>query len=286
MEVVAEIAAMRAAADRARASGARIGFVPTMGALHEGHLSLVRHVRARTDLTVVSIFVNPTQFAPDEDLSRYPRNLQRDCELLAAEGVDLGVRAAGRGHVSRRGPHVRRGGGDVGYARRTEPAWTLPRGDHGGGQALRDRGAAPGRLRSEGRPAGRDHPAHGGGPDDGCRGGGAADLPRRGRGGPVEPQRVSVCGRAPRGARDPRSAGRRPRGVAGGRARARRTRRRRPRSGSTGSRCCAWTTWRWSAPTAWSPPRGRRPRPGPGCCWRWRCSPGRRASSTTPCWGA
>jgi pantoate--beta-alanine ligase len=89
MEVLAEIAAMRLAADRARASGARIGLVPTMGALHEGHLSLVRHVRARTDLTVVSIFVNPTQFGPDEDLSRYPRNLQRDCELLAAEGVDL-----------------------------------------------------------------------------------------------------------------------------------------------------------------------------------------------------
>jgi len=89
MEVVAEIAAMRAAAERARASGARIGFVPTMGALHQGHLSLVRHVRARSDVTVVSIFVNPTQFGPGEDLARYPRNLQRDCELLAAEHVDL-----------------------------------------------------------------------------------------------------------------------------------------------------------------------------------------------------
>ena len=89
MEVVAEIAAMRAAAERARASGARIGFVPTMGALHQGHLSLVRYVRARSDVTVVSIFVNPTQFGPGEDLARYPRNLQRDCELLAAEHVDL-----------------------------------------------------------------------------------------------------------------------------------------------------------------------------------------------------
>jgi len=89
MEVVAEIAAMRLAADRARASGVRIGFVPTMGALHEGHLSLVRHVRRRTDLTVVSIFVNPTQFGPGEDLARYPRNLPRDRELLAAEGVDV-----------------------------------------------------------------------------------------------------------------------------------------------------------------------------------------------------
>jgi pantoate--beta-alanine ligase len=89
MEVVAEIAAMRAAADRARVSGARIGFVPTMGALHEGHLSLVRHTRAKTDLTAVSIFVNPTQFAPGEDLARYPRNLQEDCALLAGLGVDL-----------------------------------------------------------------------------------------------------------------------------------------------------------------------------------------------------
>jgi len=80
---------MRAAADRARASGARIGFVPTMGALHEGHLSLVRHVRARSDVTVASIFVNPAQFGPGEDLARYPRSLQRDCELLAAEHVDL-----------------------------------------------------------------------------------------------------------------------------------------------------------------------------------------------------
>ena len=89
MKTIAEIAAMRAAADRARASGARIGFVPTMGALHEGHLSLVRHVRARSDVTVASIFVNPAQFGPGEDLARYPRSLQRDCELLAAEHVDL-----------------------------------------------------------------------------------------------------------------------------------------------------------------------------------------------------
>ena len=89
MEVLAEIAAMRAAAERARASGARIGFVPTMGALHEGHLSLVRHVRARAHLTVVSIFVNPAQFGPGEDLARYPRDLPRDCESLAREGTDL-----------------------------------------------------------------------------------------------------------------------------------------------------------------------------------------------------
>lgn len=65
-----------------------IGLVPTMGALHEGHLSLVRQSRIQCDLTVATIFVNPTQFAPTEDLSRYPRPLDLDLELLKSEGVD------------------------------------------------------------------------------------------------------------------------------------------------------------------------------------------------------
>ena len=87
MEVVSKILRMRAVVDDLRRGGRKVGFVPTMGALHEGHLSLARLVRERGAECIFSVFVNPTQFAPDEDFERYPRDLTRDCELLTREGV-------------------------------------------------------------------------------------------------------------------------------------------------------------------------------------------------------
>ncbi len=89
MKLVHSIAEMRAVCRSARSRGARLGLVPTMGALHEGHLSLVRAARGKSDLVAASIFVNPTQFGPSEDFAKYPRTLENDCALLEREGVEL-----------------------------------------------------------------------------------------------------------------------------------------------------------------------------------------------------
>jgi pantoate--beta-alanine ligase len=89
MEIARSASELRAARRRMRQDGERVAFVPTMGALHEGHLALVRRGRELADRAVASVFVNPTQFGPAEDLARYPRQPERDAELLEGAGCDL-----------------------------------------------------------------------------------------------------------------------------------------------------------------------------------------------------
>ena len=87
--LIHELTKLRQTLDEKKNAGLSIGFVPTMGALHEGHLSLVREAGKQCGCVVVSIFVNPTQFGPNEDFSRYPRTLESDCKLLRRENVDF-----------------------------------------------------------------------------------------------------------------------------------------------------------------------------------------------------
>ncbi len=89
MEVVHTIPELRAAVARARQAGKSVGFVPTMGCLHEGHLSLIRRAKAESAFVAVSIFVNPTQFGPNEDFSKYPRTFEDDRRGCQAAGADL-----------------------------------------------------------------------------------------------------------------------------------------------------------------------------------------------------
>jgi len=87
--VANSILAVRNAVGIARTSGLQIGCVPTMGALHEGHASLIRAAKVASDFVVTTIFVNPTQFGPNEDFTKYPRTLEADCKISAAAGADL-----------------------------------------------------------------------------------------------------------------------------------------------------------------------------------------------------
>lgn len=88
MEIITSVPALRELVSTARRAGRRIGFVPTMGFLHEGHLALMRQARSENDLLITSVFVNPTQFGPNEDFEAYPRDEARDCALMSSVGVD------------------------------------------------------------------------------------------------------------------------------------------------------------------------------------------------------
>jgi len=89
MKLLRTIDETRILSRAARAQGSRLALVPTMGALHEGHLSLIRAAKAKSDVVAASIFVNPAQFGPNEDFTRYPRDLEKDLALLEREGVDV-----------------------------------------------------------------------------------------------------------------------------------------------------------------------------------------------------
>jgi pantoate--beta-alanine ligase len=88
-EIIRDIRSMQQKADALRRSGTILGLVPTMGALHEGHLSLIRIARARTDIVITTIFVNPTQFGEGEDFAQYPRSLEQDARLAGKAGADI-----------------------------------------------------------------------------------------------------------------------------------------------------------------------------------------------------
>ena len=199
VQIVTTVAELRAALEPARRAGRQIGLVPTMGALHEGHLSLVRASKAECDLTVVSIYVNPSQFAPGEDLAKYPRTLESDLDKLAACQADL-VLAPGDAEVYRPGPcHLGRGGRGGRAAGGAIPAGPFPRRGHDRAQAVQHGPARRRLFRPEGLPADAGRAADGRRPERAGRDPRLPDRPRAGRPGDEFAERLSQPGGPPAG---------------------------------------------------------------------------------------
>ena len=201
MRVLTTVAELQALADAERAAGRRLALVPTMGALHAGHLSLVAEGRRRADRVWLSIFVNPTQFEDARDLAAYPRTLEADLALCREAGVDL-VFAPAAAEMRTQGAQT--------WVEVTELAkplvrplapGALPRRRDGGDAAPAGRQAARRRLRREGLPAARGDPPAGAGPALRRRDRGRSDPARAGRAGDVEPQPPPRPRGAPPGAR-------------------------------------------------------------------------------------
>ena len=197
--VARTVPALRRALAPFRRAGERIALVPTMGALHRGHLALVREARRRARRVVVSIFVNPTQFAPHEDFGSYPRGFAADLNGADERQGRSGLGAVGRGDVSGRLRHPHRAarrrqsraGGQV-------PPAFLRRRRHRGGQAVHASRARLRDVRREGLPAAaRRHP-DGEGSRSAAQGRRRADRARERRPRAVVAQRLSVAGRAQR----------------------------------------------------------------------------------------
>ncbi len=239
-----------------------------MGYLHEGHLSLIRAARAECDLVVMSLFVNPTQFGPGDDLDRYPRDEERDLRLAARGRRRPRLRARRRGGLPRRrldlGRSHRPAHRASSTATRPPRSRALPRRHHGRRQALQPRRPRRRLLRPEGRPAGGGDPPHGPRPRLPGADRGAADCARGRRPGDEQPQRLPRAGRprAGHGAlpRPRRRRARRPRRLARRRPR-RRPRRARRRRRSSPSTSRPATPRRWSRSSGSASGRSSSPSP-------------------------